>query len=354
MMGIAALFLMVFVGFWIVRTSEQNTDTDDDLASETIKTETAQVSTSQVPSSTSESTERATLEPEITATETSFLVTETPAILSPTATIEVLSTVVPTELTSQLTPVVENKTVTVFVDITGSPENIEFEGNQVQFKIGEGVVVVNSEDFAGFLDALDQRLTMSGAITEEGFLAVDTMQLAEATEVDTCMDESIPAEAPCQPVLVVLADVYGISYEGLLILNENGYGVGELTQLYTIAQTADIPVSEVMNLRGQGLSWEAITESYPQISEETRRNGVIIGNGRGQSVRSGNVQPPVQQNQGNGQGNQGQGNQGQGNGQDQGNQGQGNSQGQGNGNGNQGQGNSNNGNGSENAGGRPR
>lgn len=71
-----------------------------------------------------------------------------------------------------------------------------------------------------------------------------------------CMDETQ------HPLATRLAEKLGVSLDEIKEMFCNGYGFGEIEQVYAIAQQMGVPVSEILALRESGLGWGEIRDHF--------------------------------------------------------------------------------------------
>lgn len=71
-----------------------------------------------------------------------------------------------------------------------------------------------------------------------------------------CMDETQ------HPLATRLAEKLGVSLDEIKDMFCNGYGFGEIEQVYAIAQRMGVPISEIIALRESGLGWGEIRDQF--------------------------------------------------------------------------------------------
>jgi hypothetical protein len=98
-------------------------------------------------------------------------------------------------------------------------------------------------------------------------------------------DDGEDSDRICHPVLLLLAEAFQVPYDELDALHEDGFGIGEISRLYLIAEEADTEVAEIIQLREEGFNWAEIIEQFPVLSSDDLALGIIIGDGRGQTIR---------------------------------------------------------------------
>jgi hypothetical protein len=64
------------------------------------------------------------------------------------------------------------------------------------------------------------------------------------------------------PLATRLAEKLGVSLAEIKEMFCNGYGFGEIEQVYAIAQQMGVPVSEILALRESGLGWGEIRDHF--------------------------------------------------------------------------------------------
>jgi hypothetical protein len=141
----------------------------------------------------------------------------------------------------------------------------------------------------------------------------------DANSVNTCGSDA------CDAVVVTLVDSFGITFDEVALLRTQGYGMGEIARVYLLATKAGVPPQEIIDKRSGGMSWRSILHDYLDVYPAEIAMGILIGDGRGHSIRAASDGLP-----GRGKGRNGNGH---GNGNANGN-GNGNSNGNGNGNAN--------------------
>lgn len=234
---------------------------------------------------------------------------------SPTETIAPSPTLPPTIPTAS--PPAETLAMPVFLDVTGE---VEIKGEattiagvpiETSGELGEGDVV-----------------TVSGMLLDEGTLQVDVARAAtipEQASMPRC-----PVSAPdCDTTLLILSQTFEVPYQELAALKAAGLGTGEIARLYLLAEAGSSDIAALVELYTAGADWNEIIAESADTDVKALAQGVILGNGRGQTIRNHGNQPvyrgnsanaPGQQdrtppaNGNNGQGNQGNGNNGNGRG----------------------------------------
>ena len=99
-----------------------------------------------------------------------------------------------------------------------------------------------------------------------------------------------------------LAAEYGVKYTEIIGWFCKGYGFGEISHAYDISKLKNVPVDEVFALRGSGMGWGKIKQSYGLTGKPAQP-----GTGNGNGAAKGNNGNNGQKNGGN-NGNQGNGN----------------------------------------------
>ncbi len=291
------------------------------------------------PSATFTATHTLTLTPSVTATP---LPSATPTI-TPSVTPRPSNTPPPAATLTQ-TPVMvgDAEELAVYVDITGSvahDESVTVAGVPI------------AERQAGEFDFADgDVITVSGLLLEDGQLLIETARFATADEQATAA-ACPPDASQCDVMLLILADALDVDYAELVALSDGAQlGKGEIARIYLLAQAGAGDVMTLIARRAAGESWrDLLPANASQLN-----NGVNLGNGKGQTIRTDIANPVYPGNSGNapGQSNRptarspsnGNG----GNNGNNGNNGNGANNGNGNaGNGNNGNGNGNNGNGKD-------
>lgn len=183
---------------------------------------------------------------------------------------------------------------------------------------------------------LTQTMTLTPALT-----FTPTVEVTETLE---------PCNFPNQPVAQRIAEAFHVTYEEVIAQHCAGFGFGEITRAYLLAEATGETPQYYLNLKASGLGWGQIVrdtgihpselapgqvhrggyDSEATPDPETSADLDAQGNGRGNDDCPGNsCNAPGQNNGGNGNGNNG-------------NNG-GNGNGRGNGNGNNGNGRGNGG-----------
>ncbi len=91
--------------------------------------------------------------------------------------------------------------------------------------------------------------------------------------------------AGCDPLLLTLSDALGVPYNSLAALQSQGYNSGVIARVHVIAQAAGVPVDEVLARYNSGEDWESIRRAYGLFADENGGDAIVIGNGRGYSIR---------------------------------------------------------------------
>ncbi len=221
--------------------------------------------------------------------------TETDAVTDPPATTTVSSPALQTETveagtdpppTPSPTNNEEESDIPIVVDFTGEIESFDAESRVLVIN-GTSVTLDNENIPSDLTLAEGNYVTVSGALQEDGTLQADMIQAATAEDA-TCSDE-----IDCLPAIMVLSEAFGADYEDLIALNEDGLGYSEISRAYLVAETAGLTVDEIIALREAGLGWGKIIRDYTDLSPSELRSGIVIGNGRGQTIRDNEGGPPV-------------------------------------------------------------
>jgi hypothetical protein len=118
---------------------------------------------------------------------------------------------------------------------------------------------------------------------------------ADANTVITC------GVGDCDIVIVTLVDNFGITFEEVERLQAQGFGTGEIARVYLLSSAAGVPPQEIIDKRNSGMGWGNILRDYPNAHSSELASGIIIGNGRGNSIRNREDGPPGRgQGRGNG------------------------------------------------------
>ena len=103
---------------------------------------------------------------------------------------------------------------------------------------------------------------------------------SDANVVSTCGSDS------CDAVFVTLVDHYGVTFEELELLRTQGYGIGEIARIYLLSIEAGVTTQEIIDKRNAGMGWGNIMRDYPNVHPSELAPGILIGNGRGNSIRT--------------------------------------------------------------------
>lgn len=190
------------------------------------------------------------------------------------------ATVIPTEVPD------ETLALPVFIDYAGQVNEIDTENSQVEIA---GVTVVLSEENLQSIEIGDY-VAVSGLLEDDGILEADILEetTAEAIEDNKreCdVDVSEESEKDCHPILLILSDTFQVPYEELSDLHEDGFGVGEISRLYLLADATETDVDEFIKFRQDGMSWAEMISMFPTLSPDELALGIIIGDGCGQTMQ---------------------------------------------------------------------
>jgi hypothetical protein len=85
------------------------------------------------------------------------------------------------------------------------------------------------------------------------------------------------ASGRCHPVLSRLSAQLNIDYGQLETLREQGFGIGEITRGYLLAEAAGVSALDIFVLRGGGAGWGEIYALFPDVSPSDLSLGSVIG-----------------------------------------------------------------------------
>ncbi|NDJ84405.1 MAG: hypothetical protein GYB66_00830 [Chloroflexi bacterium] len=172
------------------------------------------------------------------------------------------------------TPDPEEEVVPIFVDLTGTVQTIDATGGTLTI---DGITAyVDAEQIRGI--ETGKTITISGELSDSGDIAVDTLQ-------PTGPEVMVPAEVDCHPVLHIIANAYGTDCDVLEALHAEGLGVGEISRAYALADQANVEVDQIIEERQEGRSWGEILSQLDDLSPGSLAAGIVIGNGKGTSIR---------------------------------------------------------------------
>jgi len=224
-------------------------------------------------------------ETEIPPSSTDLPPTET-ATVEPTASDIATVEPSPTDTATSVPTETPDETVAlpVYIDYSGQIGEIDESG---QIELGEMTVVLSEEVLETV--EISEFVVVSGLIDDGGLLKADVAEVTTADaiegDIQACEFDDETQDRICHPILLILSDAFQVSYDELDALHEDGFGIGEISRLYLLAEEADMDVGEIIQLRLDGLTWAEIIEQFPALSPDDLALGVIIGNGRGQTIR---------------------------------------------------------------------
>jgi hypothetical protein len=89
------------------------------------------------------------------------------------------------------------------------------------------------------------------------------------------------ASGRCHPVLSRLSAQLNVDYAQLETLREQGFGIGEITRGYLLAEAAGVSALDIFVLRDGGAGWGEIYALFPDVSPSDLSLGSVIGGGNG-------------------------------------------------------------------------
>lgn len=99
----------------------------------------------------------------------------------------------------------------------------------------------------------------------------------DANVVTTCGD------GWCDTVIVTLVDTFGITFEEVELLRSQGFGAGDIARIYLLSNGSGLSPQEIIDKLNSGMNWRDLIRDYPNMYPAP---GIIIGNGRGYSMRN--------------------------------------------------------------------
>jgi hypothetical protein len=89
------------------------------------------------------------------------------------------------------------------------------------------------------------------------------------------------ASGRCHPVLSRLSAQLNVDYAQLETLREQGFGIGEITRGYLLAEAAGVSALDIFVLRDGGAGWGEIYALFPDVSPGDLSLGSVIDGGNG-------------------------------------------------------------------------
>lgn len=201
----------------------------------------------------------------------------------PTATVEQTTPNTPTLLPTEEPE--DQSVLPVYIDYSGQVSEIDSENGQIEM---DGVSVVLDDETLESVE-VGEYVVVSGVLDDNGSVSADIVEetTLDAIEDDarTCEIDETGSDENCHPVLLILSDAFQVPYDRLASLHGEGFGIGEISRIYILAQETGTSVVEIIQLRRDGLSWEEMIALLRGLSPSELAQGIIIGNGRGQTIR---------------------------------------------------------------------